>query len=301
MMAGLKHLLRAQTETLLLIGWLALGALVTLFTEGWIGLGLGLVNMLLVGIYAIVIRWMTPDPPSPMEVKRPVSELVLALILLVLFLLTQLLHFGVWRVQPFYGWIGGFFQGVYRALASVPAIPSWALQDVFLAVSSSIKQLVPTLLAFWLCGYRCRDMGFAHPHWKLTAMLAGVTTAFGIITGVLTRAPPAQVLGLYGIGILVNALPEELFFRGLLLPRLERVLDSPSNALILSTLLFNALHVPIEIVHGTSSLIALLGVLGISYPSGLMWGYLYLRTRSIVPGIFWHAANGNLGFLMMDM
>jgi membrane protease YdiL (CAAX protease family) len=234
-------------------------------------------------------------------VKRLLGELIVSLILFVLFLLTQLLHFNVWQVQPFCGWVGGFFQGVYRVLDSVPVLPDWARQDVFLAVSSLFKQLLPTLLAFWLLGYRGRDMGFDRPHWKLTALLVCVTAAFGGITGVLTRAPPMQVLGLYGIGILVNALPEELFFRGLLLPRLERVLSNPLNALVLSALLFNALHVPIEVANGTSRPVALLGVFSISYPSGLIWGYLYLRTRSIIPSTLWHAANGNLGFLMMDV
>jgi membrane protease YdiL (CAAX protease family) len=109
------------------------------------------------------------------------------------------------------------------------------------------------------------------------------------------------VLVLYGIGILVNALPEELFFRGLLLPRLERAFGDSLNALVVSALLFNALHVPIEISRGVSPLMALLGILSIGYPSGLIWGYVYLRTRSIVPGALWHAANGQLGFLMMDL
>jgi hypothetical protein len=32
-----------------------------------------------------------------------------------------------------------------------------------------------------------------------------------------------------------------------------------------------------------------------------LWGYLYLHTRSILSGTLWHAANGRLGFLMMDL
>jgi len=32
--------------------------------------------------------------------------------------------------------------------------------------------------------------------------------------------------------------------------------------------------------------------------SGLIWGYLYTRTRSIVPGVLWHAANGKLRFVI---
>ncbi len=73
------------------------------------------------------------------------------------------------------------------------------------------------------------------------------------------------------------------------------------NALVLSAVFFNAIHVPIEMYHGASPWAALLGVFSTAYPSGLIWGYLYLRTRSIVPGTLWHAANVNLGFLMMSL
>jgi membrane protease YdiL (CAAX protease family) len=212
-----------------------------------------------------------------------------------------LLDFDVWPVQPWQGWLRGFLADVYRAVASVRGMPEWAIQEVYLAASSTIKQLIPTLLAVWLLGYGSRDVGLARPHWKLTALLVGVTAALGLATGVLTHAPPGRVLALYAAGILVNALPEELFFRGFLLPRLEKALGDPLNALVVSALLFNALHVPIELSRGASPWMALLGIVSIGYPSGLIWGYLYLRTRSILPGTFWHAANGKLGFLMMDL
>lgn len=45
------------------------------------------------------------------------------------------------------------------------------------------------------------------------------------------------MLALYLIGLFVNGLPEELFFRGLLLPRLETLLGNTLNALVLSALL----------------------------------------------------------------
>ena len=69
---------------------------------------------------------------------------------------------------------------------------------------------------------------------RLAAVLVGITAAFGLLTGVLLRAPLGQVLGLYAIGILINALPEELFFRGMLLPRLEKIFSNPLNALVIS-------------------------------------------------------------------
>lgn len=114
------------------------------------------------------------------------------------------------------------------------------------------------------------------------------------------RAPLIEVLGLYGIGIFINALPEDVFFRALLLPRLERFFANPLNALVVSALLFNAIHIPIMMSNGATLLMAVLEIFSIGYPSGLSWGYLCLRTRSILPGLFWHAANGNFGYILMN-
>jgi len=297
----LQHFLRRLRQTPLLLGWLLLGPLVALLTEGWLALAFGLVNVLLLGVYAVLLHWMTPDPPGPLPVKRPRLELAMALALFIMFLITQMLAFDVWTAQPWHGWVHSLSVFTYQTAYSAPGLPNWARQDVYLALSSTLKQLLPTLLLFWGLGYRRTAMGLRHPHWRLTTVLVSSTAAFGLLTGVLLRAPLGQALGLYAIGILVNALPEELFFRGLLLPRLEKALGNPLNALVVSALLFNALHIPIEIYNGASPLAALLGVFSIGYPSGLLWGYLYLRTRSILPGTFWHAANGNLGFLMMSV
>ena len=44
-------------------------------------------------------------------------------------------------------------------------------------------------------------------------------------------------------------------------------------------------------------------VLGLLWRSGQRagWGYLYLRARSVLPGTLWHAANGNLGYILMSV
>jgi len=44
------------------------------------------------------------------------------------------------------------------------------------------------------------------------------------------------------------------------------------------------MHISIEMTNGISPVLALLDALNIAYPNGLIWGYLYLRTLSIVPG-----------------
>ena len=287
-------------QTPLLLGWLIVGPLVAFYQDGWMGLVFGLVNIALIGIYALVIRLNTSDSVESEPVKHPVMELALALILLGVFLLIHLLDFGVLDIQPLQSWVRGFFLEIGRWVYAQEIVPVWAKQDVYMAFSSTLKNLIPTLLVFLFLAYGHRAMGLTRPHWRLTAMLVGITTLFGLFTGIPSRAPLGQVIALYFIGILVNALPEELFFRGLLLPRLEKVFANPLNALVVSAILFNAMHIPIEIYHGASFPMAILHIFSIGYPSGLIWGYLCLRTRSILPGMFWHAANLNLGFILMN-
>ena len=295
-----QHFLRRLWQTPLLLCWLLIGPVIALFINGWIGLAFGMINILLLGVYAVFIRWMTPNTPSPTQIKHPRLELAFALSLFGLILLIQLFDFDVWTIQPWHDWVRSFFIQVYLRVENFGVIPNWARNDVFLAVSSTIKQLIPTLLVFWSLGYPRGDIGFIRPHWKLTSGLVAATAVFGLATSVLLRAPWIEVLGLYSIGIFINALPEEVFFRGLLLPRLERFFANPLNALVVSALLFNAIHIPIMMSNGSTFLIAVLKIFSIGYPSGLIWGYLYLRTRSILPGVFWHAANGNFGYILMN-
>lgn len=305
MRTGIIHTIQSYKtlllKTPLLLGWLALGPIITLVVDGWMGLVFCLINMVLLAVYAIIIRSLTPNPPKPEMVKRPRLELTLALGLLAVTILVQLLDFELLNIQPLQGEVRGFFANLAQRVYEMQGLPDWARQDVFIALSSTIKQLLPALLLFFGLGYGPRAMGFVRPHWKLTGILVGLTAVFGLATGYLLRAPIHQILILYFIGFLINALPEELFFRGMLLPRLEKVFSNPLNALVVSALCFNLIHVPIDLYHGQPLHMALLDVFSTSFPSGLIWGYLYLRTRSILPGMFWHASFGVLGFALMSL
>ena len=115
-------MLRRLWQTPLLLGWLIVGPLIALFTEGWIGLAFGLINVALLGFWAVLIRLMTPDPPRLAQIKRPRLELGIALTLFVIFMLTQLLDFGVWTVQPWYRWVRNSFAGLYRFTAGINGI-----------------------------------------------------------------------------------------------------------------------------------------------------------------------------------
>jgi hypothetical protein len=45
------------------------GPLIALFTEGWIGLTFGLINVALLGFWAVLIRRMTPDRTKHEKLK----------------------------------------------------------------------------------------------------------------------------------------------------------------------------------------------------------------------------------------
>ena len=295
----INHFVLRLRETPLLTGWLVIGTGAAFIVRGWSGVLLALINLVLLGFYAVLIRWMTPQVPGKTALKRPALELAAGLVLLALIIVVQLFHFGVWTAQPCYGWIKNFFAGIYVAIMNAGFIPEWALQDVFLAASSTVKQLIPTLMALTLMGYFRPKFRQSVSCVKLTAVLVGITVFFGLVNGMFYQQPPLQIAVIWLLGILINALPEEHLFRGFLLTRLEKLFTNPLNALVISAMLFNAIHLPIEIYHGTPAIKAFISIFSTAYPSGLIWGYLYLRTRSIVPGLFWHATN-NIGFTFLD-
>jgi membrane protease YdiL (CAAX protease family) len=176
--------------------------------------------------------------------------------------------------------------------------PSWSASYIGNAITSICIELIPILALFIAFGYGLLGMGLKTRYWKLTFVLLALTAIFGLSfhqSYPLYQYPILKTLILFLIQIFINGLPEELFFRGFLLPRFESILKSPVNALVITSLLFNASHFASIIANGNSIPIAILNVFNVWFPSGLLWGYLYQRTRSIVPGILFHTSFGILG------
>jgi membrane protease YdiL (CAAX protease family) len=297
----LRHFADRLRTTPLLLGWLIIGPIIAGLLEGWPGLLTGYINVALLGLWVLLIHWMTRDQPAMLiDIKRPGGELAIGLALFCAIFLVQLLDFNVLRIDPFRSGVQGFFDSLRRQIFGL-GLPEWIQSDVFIAASSSIKQLVPTVLVLLALGYRPDSMGLRLSHWRLSLVLIGLTILLGLGSGTLFRAPPHQIVAVYLVGLLVNALPEELLFRGMLLPRLEAFTGNSLRALVLSAWLFNLLHLPIALSRGATPFTALLEVFAIGLPTGLVWGYLYLRTRSILPGVLWHGANVTLGYLMLDL
>ncbi len=93
----------------------------------------------------------------------------------------------------------------------------------------------------------------------------------GAIELLRDRSGPEWVLGLTVINaILIVPIAEELLFRGLMLPVLARLMNSPTAGLIVSSVLFGMIH--FSVGKSVPALIVF----------GIILGATYLRTRSLV-------------------
>lgn len=91
------------------------------------------------------------------------------------------------------------------------------------------------------------------------------------------------------LGLLINAGPEELLYRAWLIPRLRGLRLRPFDAIGISAFLFGASHIPGRMARG-ESFFDTLDVVSLIYPSGIVWGYLWIRTQSLWACIVWHAS-----------
>ncbi len=129
------------------------------------------------------------------------------------------------------------------------------------------------------------------------AVLSAVYLALGLLVGVLVegrRIVLPWALGLDRLQEMALTLPiaclaEEVLFRGFLLTK-TRELMGPWRAVLLTSLLFAAIHWPGWIASG-----GLRGGLGLMSASvfgvGVLLGYLFLTTRSLWPSVVVHVLN----------
>lgn len=92
--------------------------------------------------------------------------------------------------------------------------------------------------------------------------------------------------GIWAVGILVP-IAEEVVFRGAILGELLRKWSNkPWRAIVLSALIFSIAHMnPAQIPH--------------AFVFGLLLGWMYYRTDSLLPGIVYHIVNNSIPFAMV--
>lgn len=263
-------------------------------------LGLSLINLIGLAFWTVLIRWMTPHPPSGDPIRRPKLEVWVAFGWFAVSFLVSLSFHKLVNLGPISGLLHQMIPISTRAVIG-GAFPEWATGSLVNAVQNTVTDLIPLALIGFALGYTPRTLGFTLRYPRLILALLGVSILFAapVGMGVWNGDPIGQVLMLYVIKLFINGLHEEFFFRGFLLPRLEPFVGG-LNAIALSAWFFNAVHIPSHIAQdGWSVLVAVLDSFSTAFPSGLIWGYLYYRTRSVIPGALWHASWITLGVGLM--
>ncbi|MBR1389067.1 MAG: CPBP family intramembrane metalloprotease [Prevotella sp.] len=94
-------------------------------------------------------------------------------------------------------------------------------------------------------------------------------------------------IGYFVVGLMAP-LAEEVVFRGAVLRALLRWNSRPWGAIALSALLFSAAHMnPAQFPH--------------TFLVGLLLGWLYYRTDSIIPGIVYHWVNNTIAYVLYNL
>ena len=93
-------------------------------------------------------------------------------------------------------------------------------------------------------------------------------------------------MGFIAIGVLVP-IAEEMVFRGAILRRMLDAFDTRWHwaAIVITSALFGIVH--LNMAQGINAFVM-----------GLLLGWMFMRTRSIVPGLVFHFANNTMAFFM---
>lgn len=260
------------------------------------------INLVLIVVYVSVINFATKDRPAPVTaVHRPAArsrDIGLAVTVAVLqFAGVAIFWFVIFRHGLVQGWVADL------KAAGVPSLVASKAANAAIAIP---LLLLPTLIA--LAGFRFRagEVGLAATSRDLLLGVAlaviGIALGLGAIaTGghpglMWESAPVPAVAAAILIQSLINGIPEELAYRGVIFSRLMPWLGRPGNSLAISSMVFGLSHVPSYLAAGFSPGLALaIGLFGLG--PGLLLGYVFYRTRSIWPGAIWHTSISGVALL----
>ena len=254
-------------------------------------------NLGLLAIYLAVVNLVTRGAaPRPLPVNRPGLELALLLAytaFLCLRATEQVPWLDLSGQIPAYRQIDGLLVGAVQA-ALRPLWPGGALPAaVFQATGNLFWLLLVPLAIFLALGYRPVTLGLAPSRWWVALPLMAIGALPSLAEGDLWQAGhPVELASDFVGTLLATGLAEEVFFRGLLLSRLEAWTGRGLDALALGALVYGLAQAPAYLaVDGLDFTLVTARVVTTSFaPTALAWGYVYLRTRSVAPAALWHAS-----------
>jgi membrane protease YdiL (CAAX protease family) len=260
------------------------------------------INLVLLVAYIAVIRIATRDRPVAVPAIQPPGgrsrDVGLALTVAVL----QFAGVGIFWFVIFPHGLAGAWAADLRG-AGVPSLVASKAVNAALAVP---LLLFPTLVAIAVFRFRAGDVGLTASPRDLLLGLALAVIGIGVGLGAVAAgehpgliwesAPLPAVTAAIALQSLVNGVPEELAFRGVIFSRLMPWLGRPGNSLAISSMIFGLYHVPLNVAGGNSLGLSLaIGLFGLL--PGLLLGYVFYRTRSIWPGAIWHTSFSGVGLL----
>jgi membrane protease YdiL (CAAX protease family) len=285
--------------TPLLVVYAAINVLAVVFE---FGLANAPINLILLLLYVSVIHFATRDRPTAVTaVHRPDArsrDIGCAVTVAVL----QFAGVAIF-------WFVIFPSGLSRSWATGligAGVPSLVAAKAVNAAISVPLLLLPTLGAVVAFRFRAREVGLtATPRDLLLGValaVIGIALGLGAVAagghpGLMweSSALPA-VTAAIALQSVINGIPEELAYRGVIFSRLMPWLGRPGNSLAISSMIFGLSHVPSYLAAGNSLGLSLaIGLFGLL--PGLLLGYVFYRTRSIWPGAIWHTSISGVALL----
>jgi membrane protease YdiL (CAAX protease family) len=152
--------------------------------------------------------------------------------------------------------------------------------------------ILPLTYVVYVQKWTARDLGFRLPRsWPMVAFALTLFSLVGVSPLFEGRSEPLP-WSLIGFAVYQPAFIEEFFFRVILQGKLERVLG-PHKAWFYSGILFGLFHVPVDFfgpqfyAHGSDYVNALFLLLS-QIIAGWIFGIIYAKTRSVLPGMAAH-------------
>ena len=256
-----------------------------------------------VGLVAGLAYWATKGQAFPIpSVRHPLVE---SMVLLLYIAWLNLSYAYAPEIEGF-GWLPGYHEASWvrelsRRLAAL--VGGWVRADEqalrlleFPVFTNGILWIALPLLLLGLFGYRPGELGVWSFRYGWLGLLIGALTFLPFLPGAIAARGAEVVSPVVLLANFMNAFKEEFLFRGLLQTRMEALMGSPVDGMVVSALIFGLIHIPSGgfRAYFTNPASALAYAL-VTGAGGLALGYLYLRTRSLVPGTLIHFLGNMLG------
>ena len=147
--------------------------------------------------------------------------------------------------------------------------------------------------------YSLPDFGFSTNDLKknlfvggILSLIVGVILAIAYFASHMFADPYIYItnvlIGLF-IYFLAAALPEEFLFRGVIQTRISNLFKSAKAGIFYSAIIFGLMHIPILYLGTHSILYAFAHSIVFQAVIGIMFGYLWERTKNLIAPIMLHA------------